>query len=73
MFFKLNLQIEMKRAAMQNLESSLEDQKKRVGQLQDEMAKLEDRTREQNVQLTSVNAQVDKLHHDVSGLPVKLY
>ena len=52
---------------MQNLESSLEDQKKRVGQLQDEMAKLEDRTREQNVQLTSVNAQVDKLHHDVSS------
>lgn len=51
---------------MQNLETSLEEAKKRNVAHLDEVARLEDRVRELSIELTSINAQVDNFSHTVS-------
>lgn len=60
------LQIESKKAAAKNLESSLEEAKGRLAAQLEEQGRLEDKMRSLSVEVTTQHAQVEKLHHDVS-------
>ena len=61
-------QVESKKAATKNLESSVEEFKGRLATQLDEQSRLEDKMRGLSIELTTQQAQVEKLHHDVSGL-----
>lgn len=62
------LQLDTKRGIITNLEHNLEESKKRGAHQLDEINRLEDQVRELNIELTSVQSQVEKLQHSVSGL-----
>ena len=56
----------MKRAAVKNLESNIEELKSKSSQQLDENSRLEDKIRELTVAITTQEAQCDKLRHMVS-------
>ena len=61
-------QIESKKAAAKNLESSVEEAKGRLATQLEEQSRLEDKIRALSIDLATEQAQVEKLHHDVSFL-----
>ena len=68
-----DFQIESKKAAAKNLENSVEEAKGRLATQLEEQSRLEDKIRALSIDLATEQAQVEKLHHDVSFFSFLMY